>query len=31
MSRDTAYEVLVGMKGKLESPLVDAFRHVALS
>ncbi|MES5488390.1 HD domain-containing protein [Bradyrhizobium sp. INPA03-11B] len=31
MSRDVAYEILVGMKGKLESPLVDAFRHVALS
>ena len=31
MSRATAYEVLQGMKGKLERPLVEAFRDVALN
>ncbi|TWB87726.1 putative nucleotidyltransferase with HDIG domain [Bradyrhizobium macuxiense] len=31
MSRDAAYEILFDMKGKLESPLVDAFRRVAFS
>jgi putative nucleotidyltransferase with HDIG domain len=31
MSRATAYEVLQGMKGKLELPLVEAFRDVALN
>lgn len=31
MSRDAAYEVLLKMKGKLEGPLVDAFRGVALN
>lgn len=31
MPREKAYERLLAMKGKLESPLVDAFRTVALS
>ena len=31
MPRETAYEILQGMKGKLEKPLVEAFREVALS
>jgi HD-GYP domain-containing protein (c-di-GMP phosphodiesterase class II) len=31
MSRAAAYEVLQGMKGKLERPLVEAFRNVALN
>ena len=31
MSREKAFEILLGMKGKLERPLVDAFREVALS
>ncbi|TAI61801.1 HD domain-containing phosphohydrolase [Bradyrhizobium sp. Leo170] len=31
MSRAAAYEVLQGMKGKLERPLVEAFRDVALN
>lgn len=31
MSREKAYEILLGMNGKLEKPLVDAFRQVALS
>ncbi|MDI4236608.1 HD domain-containing protein [Bradyrhizobium sp. Arg237L] len=31
MSRPAAYEVLQGMKGKLERPLVEAFRDVALN
>jgi putative nucleotidyltransferase with HDIG domain len=30
LPRETAYEILLGMKGKLERPLVDAFREVAL-
>jgi HD-GYP domain-containing protein (c-di-GMP phosphodiesterase class II) len=30
MSRDKAYEILQGMQGKLEKPLVGAFREVAL-
>jgi putative nucleotidyltransferase with HDIG domain len=30
MSRAAAYEILLGMKGKLERPLVEAFRNVAL-
>ena len=30
MSREKAYEILLGMKGKLERPLVEAFREVAL-
>lgn len=29
--RETAYEILLGMKGKLERPLVEAFRDVALN
>ena len=28
MPRATAYEILMGMKGKLEGPLVEAFREV---
>jgi putative nucleotidyltransferase with HDIG domain len=31
MSREKAFEILQGMKGKLEKPLVEAFREVALS
>jgi putative nucleotidyltransferase with HDIG domain len=31
MPRETAYEILQGMNGKLEKPLVEAFREVALS
>jgi putative nucleotidyltransferase with HDIG domain len=31
MRRETAYEILQGMNGKLERPLVEAFREVALS
>ncbi|MFB9265991.1 HD-GYP domain-containing protein [Bradyrhizobium erythrophlei] len=31
MPRETAYEILLDMKGKLERPLVVAFRDVALS
>jgi putative nucleotidyltransferase with HDIG domain len=31
MSREKAYEILQGMNGKLERPLVEAFREVALS
>ncbi len=31
MSREKAYEILQGMHGKLEKPLVDAFRDVALN
>jgi putative nucleotidyltransferase with HDIG domain len=31
MPRETAYEILQGMRGKLEKPLVEAFREVALS
>ena len=30
MPRETAYEILLSMKGKLERPLVEAFREVAL-
>jgi HD-GYP domain-containing protein (c-di-GMP phosphodiesterase class II) len=29
--RENAYEILRAMKGKLEKPLVEAFREVALS
>jgi HD-GYP domain-containing protein (c-di-GMP phosphodiesterase class II) len=31
MSREKAYEIICGMHGKLEAPLVAAFRDVALS
>ena len=31
ISRATAYEILLGMKGKLERPLVEAFKDVALN
>jgi putative nucleotidyltransferase with HDIG domain len=31
MPREEAYDILRGMNGKLEKPLVDAFRKVALS
>lgn len=31
MPRETAYEILQGMNGKLEKPLVEAFREVALN
>jgi putative nucleotidyltransferase with HDIG domain len=31
MSREQAYEILRGMKGKLEGPLIVAFKEVALS
>jgi putative nucleotidyltransferase with HDIG domain len=31
MPRETAYEILLGMKAKLERPLVEAFREAALS
>jgi HD-GYP domain-containing protein (c-di-GMP phosphodiesterase class II) len=31
MPRETAYEILRNMKGKLERPLVEAFRDVALN
>jgi putative nucleotidyltransferase with HDIG domain len=31
MPREQAYEILRGMRGKLESPLVTAFKEVALS
>jgi putative nucleotidyltransferase with HDIG domain len=31
MPREKAYEILQGMNGKLEKPLVDAFRDVALN
>jgi putative nucleotidyltransferase with HDIG domain len=31
MPREDAYKILHGMNGKLEKPLVDAFREVALS
>jgi HD-GYP domain-containing protein (c-di-GMP phosphodiesterase class II) len=31
MPRERAYEILQGMRGKLEMPLVAAFRDVALS
>jgi putative nucleotidyltransferase with HDIG domain len=29
--REQAYEIILSMQGKLERPLVEAFRHVALS
>jgi hypothetical protein len=31
MSRAEAYEILCGMRGKLEGPLVVAFKEVALN
>ena len=31
MPREAAYEVLLGMDGKLEKPLVDVFRDIALN
>jgi hypothetical protein len=31
MPRDRAYEILQGMHDKLEKPLVNAFRRVALA
>jgi len=31
MSREDAYDILKGMHGKLEKPLVAAFRDVALN
>jgi hypothetical protein len=31
MPREKAYAILQGMRGKLEKPLVDAFRDVALN
>jgi HD-GYP domain-containing protein (c-di-GMP phosphodiesterase class II) len=31
MSREKAYEIICSMHGKLEAPLVAAFRDVALS
>ena len=31
MPRAQAYEILRGMRGKLESPLVTAFKEVALN
>ena len=31
MPREKAYEIMLGMKGKLERPLVAAFREVALN
>jgi HD-GYP domain-containing protein (c-di-GMP phosphodiesterase class II) len=31
MPRETAYEILLGMNGKLEKPLLHAFRDVALN
>jgi len=31
MPREKAYEILQNMKGKLERPLVEAFRDVALN
>jgi putative nucleotidyltransferase with HDIG domain len=31
MPRDKAYEIICGMRGKLEAPLVVAFKYVALS
>ena len=31
MPREQAYEIIRGMRGKLEMPLVTAFREVALS
>jgi len=30
MPREKAYQILLGMQGKLEAPLVHAFREVAL-
>ena len=31
MPREQAYEIIRGMEGKLEKPLVAAFREVALN
>lgn len=31
MPRDKAYEIICGMRGKLEAPLVDVFKEVALN
>jgi HD-GYP domain-containing protein (c-di-GMP phosphodiesterase class II) len=31
MAREQAYEIVRGMRGKLEMPLVAAFRDVALN
>jgi HD-GYP domain-containing protein (c-di-GMP phosphodiesterase class II) len=31
LPREKAYDILLGMDGKLEKPLVHAFRDVALS
>jgi putative nucleotidyltransferase with HDIG domain len=31
MPREQAYEILLGMRGKLEAPLISAFKDVALS
>ena len=31
MSRQAAYDILSGMQGKLENPLVAAFKDVALT
>ena len=31
MPREKAYDILLSMNGKLEKPLVEAFREVALS
>jgi len=31
MSREQAYEIIKGMRGKLEKPLIRAFTDVALT
>jgi HD-GYP domain-containing protein (c-di-GMP phosphodiesterase class II) len=31
MPREQAFEIIAGMRGKLEAPLVRAFKEVALS
>jgi hypothetical protein len=31
MSRTQAFDILTGMRGKLEMPLVTAFKNVALN
>jgi hypothetical protein len=31
MARQDAYQILCGMEGKLEGPLIRAFRKVALA
>lgn len=31
MPREKAYDILLGMNGKLEKPLVHAFRDLALN